>query len=86
MLITAYNYKNKNVKLELIKVENKANSQIEKRTLVIAIINNDLSKTQIQKAVDLANNDYDPIGRVIKHIISVGDGNPPGPHDVNSLH
>ena len=48
-LITACNHKNTNVKLELIKVENKASSQIEKPTLVIAIINNNLSKTQIQK-------------------------------------
>ena len=46
-LITACNYKNKNVKFELIQVESKVSSQIERPTLVIAIINNDLSKTQI---------------------------------------
>ena len=83
-LITACNHKNTNVKLELIKVENKASSQIEKPTLVIAIINNDLSKTQIQKAMDLVNKDYDPIGSVIERVIGVGDGDTPGPHDVNS--
>ena len=56
-LITACNYKNKNVRLELIKVENKASSQIKKRTLVIVITNNNLSKIQIQKYMDLVNND-----------------------------
>ena len=46
-LITARNFKNKNVKLEQIKVENEASSQIEKPTLAIAIIKKNLSKTQI---------------------------------------
>ena len=70
------------MKLELIKVENRASSQIEKPTLVIAIINNTLSKTQIQKAMELANNDYD----LIKRVTGMCDVDTPGPHDVNSLH
>ena len=80
-LITACNYKNMNV----IKVKNRASSQIEKSRLVITIINNNLSNTQIQKAMDLFSNDHNPIRRVIEHAIGVGDGNTSGPTKANRL-
>ena len=49
-LITACNYKNKNVKLELIKVENRASSQIERPTLVIAISDTKQTKEAVAMA------------------------------------